>query len=362
MHRKQILYIDDEENNLTSFKAAMRRDFLVHTARDAKEAELVLQSQPDIKVLVVDHGLPQITGLAFLESIRQTFPDPVRIILTGQADVNLMIDAINRVNLFRFILKPWDSADLKQSIESAILMYDSRKEIREQQKELQRAYEQLNRLVYSASHEMRSPLTSIKGLLDLSATENNPDTLHSYLRMMRQSAEVLDDFVTNLLYFHQNASLENTPEPIDLNVLCMEVVDQLRDAGNEAVEFALKNDVMLPIQGDLRRIRMVLSNLLSNAFKFHRVDIPDPKAECRFSLDQDKLIIEISDNGKGIPSEILSKLFDMFSRGPDQNTGSGVGLFVVKEITQALNGRIDVQSEWQKGTVFRVEIPISIGS
>lgn len=362
MQRKQILYIDDEENNLTSFKAAMRRDFMVHTARDAKEAEGVLQSNPDIKVLVVDHGLPQITGLAFLESIRLTFPDPVRIILTGQADVNLMIDAINRVNLFRFILKPWDSADLKQSIESAILMYDSRKEIREQQKELQRAYEQLNRLVYSASHEMRSPLTSIKGLLDLSAIENNPDILHGYLKMIRQSAEVLDDFVTNLLYFHQNASLENIPEPLDLNALCTEAVDQLRNADNEAVAFTMKNEVQVQVQGDLRRIRMVLSNLLSNAFKFHRTDISDPEVCCRLSLDQHKLIIEISDNGKGIPPEVQSKLFDMFSRGPGQNTGSGIGLFVVKEITQALNGRIEVKSELQKGTIFRVEIPVSLGS
>lgn len=362
MQQRQILYIDDEENNLMSFKAGMRRYFMVHTARDAREAEMVLQSNPDIKVLVVDHGLPHITGLAFLENIRESFPDPVRIILTGQADVQLMIDAINRVNLFRFILKPWDSADLKQSIDSAIVMYDSRREIREQQKEVQRAYERLNRLVYSASHEMRSPITSIKGLLDLSAPENNPETLHQYQNMMRQSLEVLDDFATNLLYFHQNSSLDNTPESIDLEALCQETVEQLRNALNERVDFSIRNNVSIPLQCDKLRIRMVLRNLLSNALKFHRSDIPNPEVLCSFSLEKNHLIIEVSDNGKGIPLEIQEKLFDMFSRGPGQNTGSGIGLFVVKEITQALNGRIQVDSEPEKGTIFRVEIPVSAGA
>lgn len=122
-----VLYIDDEIHNLNSFKAGFRRLFNVFTAESAAEGLKVLQSE-DIHVIITDQRMPVMTGIEFLESIISDYPDPIRILLTGYADINAVIDAINKGQVYRYIQKPWMEDDLRIHIIKAFEIFALRKE------------------------------------------------------------------------------------------------------------------------------------------------------------------------------------------------------------------------------------------
>ncbi|MGF7040692.1 response regulator [Mucilaginibacter lappiensis] len=125
-----VLYVDDEINNLNSFKAAFRRDFNIYTASSAVEGRKILDVN-EIGVIITDQRMPVTTGIEFLESILHTYPDTIRILLTGFSDINAVIDAINRGQVYRYLVKPWQNDELKIHIQNAIEIYDLRKENKE---------------------------------------------------------------------------------------------------------------------------------------------------------------------------------------------------------------------------------------
>jgi DNA-binding NtrC family response regulator len=137
-----VLYIDDEINNLNSFKASFRRDFEIFTAISAKEGRKILDSQ-EIGVIITDQRMPGMTGIEFLESILNIYPDTIRILLTGFSDINAVMDAINRGQVYKYLVKPWQNDELKMYIENALEIYNLRKENKELATKLQIAYAEL---------------------------------------------------------------------------------------------------------------------------------------------------------------------------------------------------------------------------
>jgi len=122
--KSEILYVDDEATNLLSFASGFRTGYTVHTANSGNEGIQALQEHPDIKVIITDQRMPEMTGIEFLEAIMADHPEPVRIILTGFADIDAIINSINIGKVFRYLTKPWDENDLKQTIDIAINFYD----------------------------------------------------------------------------------------------------------------------------------------------------------------------------------------------------------------------------------------------
>jgi response regulator RpfG family c-di-GMP phosphodiesterase len=141
-----VLYVDDEVHNLNSFKAGFRRLFNVFTAESAAEGRKVLESE-NIHVIITDQRMPVMTGIEFLESIIPDFPDPIRILLTGYADINAVIDAINKGQVYKYIQKPWMDEDLRINIDKAFEIYSLRKENRELTEQLLLANKQLEFLL-----------------------------------------------------------------------------------------------------------------------------------------------------------------------------------------------------------------------
>lgn len=141
-----VLYVDDEVNNLQSFKAAFRRDFLIYTAESAKEGMKILSEMP-IEVIITDQRMPEMTGVEFLESIIPQYPDPIRILLTGYSDIQAVIDAINKGQVYHYITKPWDEEQLRNIIKKSLEVYTLRAENKELIKSLLRANEQLEFLL-----------------------------------------------------------------------------------------------------------------------------------------------------------------------------------------------------------------------
>jgi len=140
-----VLYVDDEVNNLNSFKAAFRHDFEVYTAISAKEGRKILDTT-EIGVIITDHRMPVMTGIEFLESIIQAYPDTIRILLTGFADINAVMDAINRGHVYKYLVKPWQNDELKMYILNAMEIYKLRRENKDLSAKLRLAYAEIEAL------------------------------------------------------------------------------------------------------------------------------------------------------------------------------------------------------------------------
>ena len=125
-----VLYVDDELNNLNSFRAAFRRYFNVFIAQSAKEGRKILDTE-EIGVIITDQRMPGITGIEFLESILPVYPDTIRILLTGFSDINAVMSAINRGQVYKYLVKPWQDDELKMYIQNALEIYNLRKENKE---------------------------------------------------------------------------------------------------------------------------------------------------------------------------------------------------------------------------------------
>jgi response regulator RpfG family c-di-GMP phosphodiesterase len=123
----KVLYIDDEINNLASFRATFRRAFNITTAESAAEGLKVLENE-NIHVILSDQRMPKMTGIEFFEKIQPIYPDPIRILITGYTDINAVIDAINRGQVYKYLSKPWNEDDVKIFVEKAHEVYRLRKE------------------------------------------------------------------------------------------------------------------------------------------------------------------------------------------------------------------------------------------
>ena len=138
----KILYVDDEENNLQAFKANFRRDFKIFLAIDAKKGREILNEE-EVDIIITDQRMPEETGVEFLESIIPKYPQPIRILLTGYTDIQAVIDAINKGQIYHYLTKPWEEDYLRTVIKNAYEVYSLRKENERLTKALIKSNEQL---------------------------------------------------------------------------------------------------------------------------------------------------------------------------------------------------------------------------
>ncbi|MCI0921321.1 response regulator [Sphingobacterium rhinopitheci] len=141
-----ILYVDDEENNLISFKANFRIKYNVFTAISGQSA-LELLEKTNISVIITDQRMPEMTGVAFLEKVCELYPDTIRILLTGYADISAVIDAVNKGKIYQYLSKPWNENELDQTIQDAYELYSKKQETMEQFSKLEVSNEQLEFLL-----------------------------------------------------------------------------------------------------------------------------------------------------------------------------------------------------------------------
>lgn len=141
-----ILYVDDEENNLISLKATFRFKYNILTASGASDAMKILETRP-VQIIITDQRMPDTTGIEFLEKVIQKYPDPMRILLTGYADMNAVIDAVNKGKIYHYLSKPWSQTELDETIQNAFEVYQKNKEIKDLNSKLSVSNDQLEFLL-----------------------------------------------------------------------------------------------------------------------------------------------------------------------------------------------------------------------
>ncbi|WP_163410606.1 sensor histidine kinase [Flavobacterium ajazii] len=237
----------------------------------------------------------------------------------------------------------------------------SKKEIEAKNENLILVNHELDRFVYSASHDLRSPITSLKGLIEITQLEDDIEQIKEYLHLMHESLIKQDQFIIDIIDYSKNKRKQVITEPVSLKEIFYDTISQLMHIEN-ADKITFKQELSVDqIKSDGLRIKIIISNLLSNAIKYSDNSKPEMFISIKTYIQDGFNKIEISDNGIGIKDDNIDHIFEMYF-GTNRNKGSGLGLYIVKEAVENIHGNISVSSEINIGSKFTIAIPTSYGT
>jgi signal transduction histidine kinase len=387
MHDPQILIVDDDVALLQALPRALflrMQDTKVDTSDSASKA-LELIQEHDYDAIVSDIKMPGMDGLTLLAKIRELRPDTPTLLITGHGEHDLAVQAL-RGGAYDFIQKPIDRDYFVAALQRAIQTHQLRQQVREQQwalelharslerlvqkrtLELVQANETKDRFLSMAAHELKTPLTSLKGRTQLLHRRleraEQVDVVNLGLEEMERSICHMEVLVNDLL----DASLIETNmfvlhrKRCNLVELCRQLLDEYTAGSGPAFVFEIPGE---PIEAEVDpdRISQVIINLLTNARKYSPKGYP-----ITVTLQQEgfEAIISVRDMGVGIEAEQLPHIFDLYYRVPGveiqtgSQTGLGLGLFISRKLVERHAGRIDVHSVPGEGTVFSIVLSLFV--
>ncbi|MDH4090188.1 MAG: PAS domain S-box protein [Cyclobacteriaceae bacterium] len=221
---------------------------------------------------------------------------------------------------------------------------------------------ELDNFVYKVSHDLRAPLSSILGLVNLARLPGNTDNPMDYIDIIGTKVEHLDHFIGDVLSHSKNLKMEVGVEKVDFDAIIEQTFNDLNYLeGAKGINRIVKIDG-IDFYSDPWRVAEIVRNLISNAIKYRKLD--EEKSEIGIKINVDHLRAEIvfADNGIGIDEHNLAKVFEMFYRATEQSDGSGIGLYIVKNAVDKLSGQISVASRLMQGTRFSIILPNRINS
>lgn len=382
MKENYVLVLDDEENILNALKRLfLNEPFGVLTTTNADEAMGILAKEKTIKLVISDQRMPHISGVDFLKKVKENYPDIIRILFTGYADISAIEEAINIGEVFRFINKPWNTNELKGAVQSAIQHFDlvsenkrffestkaKNEELELLNRKLKAMYEMQKEFSSTVSHELRTPLASIKTAIDIvmSGTPGKVnDGQKNFLEKAKNNVDRLNRLINDILDLTKLESGKTVLNIAfnDINQLIQEVVS-IQESVAKAKGLYLKTnlDSQIPkIPFDADKLNQVFSNLVGNAIKF--TDKGGMTISAINHSGHNHIEVCIKDTGVGIAEGDIPKLFQKFQQLGDpekrQTGGTGLGLAICREIVHQHGGKIWVESKLKEGTAFHFILPI----
>jgi PAS domain S-box-containing protein len=232
--------------------------------------------------------------------------------------------------------------------------------IKEQHQTLIQKNTELDNFTYRISHDLRAPLLSILGLVNVYKICNTPEEQLDVVNKIEKSVKKLDLFIREVIHISKNDWIAIAPEKIDFASLFSEVKEELRYLESERkidVYSEIKDQSAAYFEGDRYRLKIVLTNLVGNAIKYYHRHQTQPFVRVSIARIADSIVLRVEDNGIGMSQSVMDNIFNMFYRGTDLSEGSGLGLYIVKEMVNKMKGEISVSSQIEKGSTFTVSIP-----
>lgn len=222
---------------------------------------------------------------------------------------------------------------------------------------------ELDNFVYKVSHDLRAPLSSVLGLVNLARLPGNPDDLSDYIEIIGEKVAHLDHFISDVLSHSKNLKMEVVISKVDLAQIIDKTFKDL-DYLKGAMEMTKNVKVEgVEFYSDPWRISEIFRNLISNAIKYRQLsERRTPEITIKVHVDNLRADISFMDNGIGISPDNLNRIFEMFFRATEQSDGSGIGLYIVKNAVEKLGGQITVASQYGEGTRFNIILPNRISS
>ncbi len=380
------------------FEAAFFEYYDILLAHNAAEAKEILAIN-DVQVIISDQRMPQMNGAALLAAARTTYPDAVRILVTGFSDIEDAISAINEGKIHRYIKKPWNNTEFKLAIDEALQFYYVHKErdellvtleekvkrrtkeleaantlLEEQNVQLQDLNQEKTEILSIISHDLRNPLGAISGLTDVLQNESDfaigsPERKDIFIQISR-AIQRMKELINNLLSADM---LESGTMPVRLVSvsangilgLLVEEYQTRAEAKNISIHFSAEQDYL--VKADEQLFYQVCENLVSNAVKYSprntnvwisMIKSPDNTGS------SENIRLSFRDEGPGISTDDQKRLFKRFARLSAQPTGgehsTGLGLSIVRKMVEAMNGKVWCESVPGKGAEFIVELPMGV--
>lgn len=233
----------------------------------------------------------------------------------------------------------------------------SKKVLENKNAELATASKELDTFVYSISHDLRSPITSIKGLLYIAKEEDDLVVLKEHLNIIEDVIDKQDEFIKEIISFFKNKRSSLVMKDVSLTSVIDDVIKNNRYTPLAQQMIITKDVGHDMVYSDELRLKMILNNLLSNSIKYCDEQKDKRMVAIRTSKVDDKINIEVEDNGVGIDREYFDKIFQMFYVTPNNIKGTGLGLYILQQSVEKLDGAIKVESEVNVGTKFTISIP-----
>jgi signal transduction histidine kinase len=387
-HKGNLLVIDDEEDILKALIRQFRRSYTVHIANSA-EAGLRIMTETPIQVIISDQRMPGMNGAEFFGKVKSEHPDAVRLLLTGYADIQAVIAAINDGNIYRYIVKPWDPVELDTVVREAFERYDLivqnrrlmtelreanamlERRVEERTTELAQANDMLRQMIAQrdslmgmAAHDLRTPITVVQGFTELLLDSRTPtEDYREFVTVIHDTMRDMLTLLNNILDITaiESGQLTLRPTKVDISAL-LEKVCKLNRRVGEQKGITLTTRIasgIPPFVFDPQRIEQVLTNLISNAFKFSESGTTVTVGAA--VLEAGDLLIEVRDQGQGIQPSELEEIFAPFQKGSSRPTrdepSSGLGLSICKRIVELHSGRIAAESTPGVGSRFYFVLP-----
>ncbi|MEK2646714.1 hybrid sensor histidine kinase/response regulator [Bdellovibrio sp. BCCA] len=362
MTKHTILCVDDEIDNVDALERLFRKKFTVLKATSGKEALEVLAKNPGpVSLIITDQRMPEMTGVEFLEKTLNSHPETVRILLTGYTDLESVIMAVNKGQIFRYLTKPWDPVDLSNTVEHAIERFVLGQELKQKNAELARALEDLKSLDVAKSnfmilinHELKTPLTSILSFSSLLSESNLADEDKLMVNRITKSAERLKSLVEDVLLV---VRAETNQLKIDMQSIAFSQFDE--GLGKDVVDMMNKKHQKLVsklepvnVKADVRLIKQVVQRLIHNAAKF---GVESSEIHVESLRNGNSLRFLVSNKGPHLPASVIDKIMKPFYIDEDvmhHSTGTGLGLTICQSILKSHNSHLQFKNTDQGVMVF----------
>lgn len=347
-----LLCLDDESDNLQALERVFRKKYNVLTAISAEKAFEILDNRPDIAVIISDQRMPVITGVEFLEKSILTHSDTSRILLTGYTDIESVIAAVNKGQIFRYLTKPWDTIDLMNTVDQACEQYLLKTHLKEKNIELGKAFEELkildkvkNQFMILINHELKTPLTTILSFAGLLRETPLSEEQKLFTDRIARSSEKLKNIIDDVLLIVKgevglipvNKNIANTAW-IAKNIP-IEITRSIK-AKKQEVKFKTSLDAF---ELDLHLTQIAFGRALHNATKF---GLPDSIIEIKVYKDLNyRAIISIENKGPLISPQLIEKIMKPFLLDENimnHSVGMGLGLSICNTLMKCQNAELYV--------------------
>lgn len=302
--------------------------------------------------LLLIHMLIPVLLCTYLLFGNAPFADSVQNLSEGFTNLNGRVNticALIQCGFFAWLIIRDHSISQKLAIVSKL-------KIEKRNQDLIKTNKEMDHLVYSISHDLRSPIASALGLIEISKLEDDIEKLRYYETLKESCLRRLDHFIIDILNYLKNNRLEIEISHIDIRQEISFAIE-MNSGYNEHMTVSIENAHTGDFYTDKNRLRIILNNLISNAYRYAKHGSDDRTITIITKNSGSDLIITISDNGVGINEEYMDKIFDMFFKTDEKSKGSGLGLYITKEALDRLNGTIEVWSEKGVGSSFTIKLP-----
>jgi signal transduction histidine kinase len=367
-----ILYVDDEPQNLFTFRYAVEDRFNVLTARSGPEAMQVLERE-DVAVLMCDQRMPEMTGIEVCRRAREIKPDTVRIIVTAYADMQAAIDAINQGQVLRYLTKPWHNEELIEVLQAGIELVRMRRTLHEMQVRVLRGGHSpmIEAVVRQIANAMQPPVSALEmnaehvddllqaGLMNWERTERAREIVETARIAQRDSTQPLQELRAMVDRLARGQRLASLPAASGCDVV--RVAQATARILGSVVEPRARLQLVIgsaPIVTMVpAELGQVLVHLVMNAAQaLESVQASEPSLiTLHVGGDADGAEISVIDNGPGLPPEQLQRVFDAYYT--TREGAAGLGLAVVKHLVSTAGGSVSVESRPGHGARFVVRLP-----